>query len=129
MLKLFFYLVNLIFIFFYLFPGSILGKIFYGDFSKQPHLTNDFRFSVLDISSNHFYAYFLISFLGFFIYFKNFSKQIILYLFLNSLILEFLHIVIPNRFFQFADLNGNVLGVVVSLILFQIYFYAKKNFN
>ena len=129
MLKLFFYLVNLIFIFFYLFPGSILGKIFYGDFSKQPHLTNDFRFSILDISSNHFYAYFLISFLGFFIYFKNFSKQIILYLFLNSLILEFLHIVIPNRFFQFADLNGNVLGVVVSLILFQIYFYAKKNLN
>ncbi len=129
MLKLFFYLVNLIFIVFYLFPGSILGKIFYGDFSKQPHLTNDFKFSMIDFSSNHFYAYFIISFLGFFIYLKNYSKQIILYLFCNSIILEISHIVIPNRFFQFADLNGNILGVVVSLILFQIYIYVKKNFS
>ena len=50
MIKLFFYLVNLIFIVFYLYPGSILGKIIYGDFKKQPQLTPDFNFSILDIS-------------------------------------------------------------------------------
>ena len=52
MLKLFFYIINLIFVAFYLYPGSILGRIIYGDFKKQPQLTNDFNFSFLDFSDN-----------------------------------------------------------------------------
>ena len=129
MIKLFFYLVNLIFIIFYVYPGSILGKIFYGDFKKQPQLTHDFNFSIVDISSNHLYAFILISYLGLYTYFNKFKKLITIYLLLISIVLEILHIIIPNRSFQFSDLVGNLLGVFIVLILFHIYFNAKKIFN
>ena len=129
MIKLFFYLVNLIFIVFYVYPGSILGKIIYGDFKKQPQLTNDFNFNIIDISSNHLYVFILISFIGLYIYSKKYKKFIIIYLLLISIVLEILHIVIPNRSFQFSDLNGNLLGVFIVLIFFNIYFNAKKFFN
>ena len=129
MIKLFFYLVNLIFIVFYVYPGSILGKIIYGDFKKQPQLTNDFNFNIIDISSNHLYVFILISFIGLYIYFNKYKKFIIIYLLLISIVLEILHIVIPNRSFQFSDLNGNLLGVFIVLIFFNIYFNAKKFFN
>ena len=129
MIKLFFYLVNLIFIVFYLYPGSILGKIIYGDFKRQPQLTNDFSFSILDISSNHIYAFAVISFLGLYIYFQKYLKFITIYLIFISIILEILHIVIPNRSFQFSDLVGNLLGVFIILILFYTYLYAKKSFK
>ena len=113
MLKLFFYLVNLIFIILYIFPGSILGKIIYDDFDKQPQLTNDFSFSIFDFSSNHTFAFAFISFFGLFLFYKDNLKKISIYLFSSSIILEFLHIFIPNRSFQFSDLNGNLLGVIV----------------
>ncbi len=129
MIKLFFYLVNLLFIVFYLYPGSILGKIIYGDFKKQPQLTNDFTLSIVEISSNHVYVFMLISFIGFYIYLKKNTKLITFYLFAISIVLEILHIVIPNRSFQFSDLIGNFLGVFIVLILFYINFYAKKFFN
>ena len=105
MLKLFFYLVNLIFIILYIFPGSILGKIIYGDFNKQPQLTNDFSFSIFDFSSNHTFAFAFISFFGLFLFYKDNLKKISIYLFSSSIILEFLHIFIPNRSFQFSDLG------------------------
>tara|TARA_Y100000741_G_scaffold340246_1_gene301674 strand:+ start:340 stop:729 length:390 start_codon:yes stop_codon:yes gene_type:complete len=129
MVKLFFYLVNLIFIVFYLYPGSILGKIIYGNFKKQPQLTNDFTFSIVEISSNHIYAFALISFLGLYIYFKKYLKQIMIYLFFISIFLEILHIIIPYRSFEFSDLIGNFLGVFITLILFYTYHNAKKYFS
>ncbi len=129
MIKLFFYLVNLIFVVFYLYPGSILGKIIYGDFKRQPQLTNDFHFNIVDISSNHLYTFILISFFGLYIYFNKYKNLITIYLLLISIILEILHIIIPNRSFQFSDLIGNFLGVFIVLILFHIYFYAKNFFN
>ena len=128
MIKLFFYLVNLIFVVFYLYPGSILGKIIYGDFKRQPQLTNDFHFNIVDISSNHLYTFILISFFGLYIYFNKYKNLITIYLLLISIILEILHIIIPNRSFQFSDLIGNLLGVFIMLILFYIYFNAKKSF-
>ena len=129
MIKLFFYLVNLIFIIFYLFPGSILGKIIYGDFKRQPQLTNDFSFGILDISSNHTYIFAVFSFFGLYIYFQQYLKIISIYLIFISVVLEILHIIIPNRSFQFSDLIGNLLGVIITLILFYTYFNAKKIFK
>ena len=129
MIKLFFYLVNLIFVVFYLYPGSILGKIIYGDFKRQPQLTNDFHFNIVDISSNHLYTFILISFFGLYIYFNKYKNLITIYLLLISIILEILHIIIPNRSFQFSDLIGNLLGVFIMLILFYTYFNAKKTFK
>ena len=65
----------------------------YGDIKKQPQITSDF----LNISSNHFYAFFLFSIIGILAYGNNKKKNIILkYLFLLSIILELFHIIIPQ---------------------------------
>ena len=44
----------------YLYPGSILGWLLYGDKQKQPQFTSDF----LLFSSNHVYAVLVLSFLN-----------------------------------------------------------------
>ena len=57
MAKLFFHILNILFFIVYLYPGSILGLLLYGNVSKQPQLTKDFIFSFSEISSNHIYAF------------------------------------------------------------------------
>jgi hypothetical protein len=115
--KIIFHLNNFILIFFYLYPGSILGYIMHGNLDHQPQITKDF----LIVSSNHFYAFALLSFFGILAHFKD--KKInfwIKYLFLLSIIIELFHILIPQRNFQFIDLFGNLFGVLVVVILFKI---------
>ena len=41
-------------------------------------------------------------------------------LFLLSIILELFHYIIPDRMFQFSDLLGNFLGVLVIYFLYNI---------
>ena len=115
-LKLGFYLVNLIFIIFYLYPGSIFGCFLYNDCSIQPQITRDFI-----ISSNHLYIFTILSTLGMAVY-KNKKKikLLILYLFLLSIILELLHIIIPNRSFELRDLFGNISGVILIIIIYKV---------
>ena len=120
--KYLFYLCNLILIFLYLFPGSVLGWFLYKDLSLQPQITKDFI-----ISTNHLYAFLIISTIGFLTF--NRSNQFIyisFYLIFLSLLLEVLHYFIPKRTFQFSDLFGNLLGVLIILILF---YFLKKNEN
>ena len=120
--KFIFYLSNLILIFLYLFPGSILGWFLYKDLSSQPQITPDFI-----ISTNHLYAFLIISTIGLFTF--NISSQFIyisLYLIFLSLALEVAHYFIPKRSFEFSDLFGNLLGVLIILILF---YFFKKNEN
>jgi len=116
MTKLIFHILNLIFIILYLYPGSILGFIFYRSFNKQPQITSDFI-----VSSNHVYAFALLSLFGFFNYYKSHKNLVISYFFLISIIFELLHVMIPNRSFQFSDLFGNIFGVIFSLILINIW--------
>ena len=59
--KIGFYSVNIILIILYLFPGSILGWFLYNNHLIQPQITRDFI-----ISSNHVYAFVLLSGLGVF---------------------------------------------------------------
>jgi len=121
MIKLLFHFLNIIFVLLYVYPGSLLGYFIYRDFNKQPQLTSDFV-----VSSNHVYAFLLLSILGLLSYLKN-QKKIILYLFSISIILELLHLVIPNRSFQFYDLFGNIIGVLISLLLLVLVnFWRKK---
>ena len=121
--KILFHILNTILIILYIYPGSILGYLIYNDFSKQPQLTSDF----FAISSNHVYAFFLLSVLGFFGYYKVKKFFIINYLIFISIILEILHFIIPNRGFQFSDLFGNIVGVLLSIIIINIYnFWRKK---
>ena len=119
--KIIFHLINTIFIILYIYPGSIMGYVVHGDFDKQPHLTRDFI-----VSSNHVYAFLILSSLGLICYFKNF-KIIIFYLILISIILELLHLIIPNRSFQFSDLFGNITGVLISIFILILFnFWRKK---
>ena len=114
MAKFIFHILNFILIIFYIYPGSIMGYLVYNDFSKQPQITLDFM-----VSSNHVYAFFLISLVGLIAYFKYNKNFIILYLISISVILEVLHLIIPERSFQISDLLGNELGVLIA------YFFIK----
>jgi len=121
--KILFHILNVIFIILYIYPGSILGFLIYNNFHKQPQLTSDF----FVISSNHVYAFFLLSLLGLVAYYKVTKFLITNYLIFISIILEVLHLVIPNRSFQFSDLFGNIVGVLLSILLFNLYnFWRKK---
>ena len=121
MIKIIFHLLNIIFVFLYVYPGSLLGFLIYKDISKQPQITADFI-----VSSNHVYAFLLLSSLGLISYFKS-SKTIILYLILISIILEFLHLIIPNRSFQFSDLFGNIVGVLIPVFMLILFnFWRNK---
>ena len=117
-----FHTTNLILIIFYLFPGSIFGCLFYDDCLIQPKITSNIIISSnFFISSNHLYAFILLSVLGFFAY-RNTKKIkfLIIYLFSLSIILELLHIIIPIRTFEWEDLIGNILGVILIIIAYKI---------
>ncbi|MDC3403231.1 hypothetical protein OAX49_00595 [Candidatus Pelagibacter sp.] len=115
-LKLIFYFLNTILIILYLFPGSIFGYFLYNDLNIQPQITRDFI-----ISSNHFYAFALLSFFGFFAHHKTKNLNFLsLYLIFLSIILEFFHLIIPNRGFEFSDLFGNLAGVIFVVIIYKV---------
>ena len=121
--KILFNIINTIFVILYIYPGSILGFLVYGEFHNQPQITKDF----MSISSNHVYAFLVLSLIGLITYYKSKKLLIINYLILSSIILEVLHLVIPNRSFQYSDLFGNIVGVLLSILLFNIYnFWRKK---
>jgi VanZ family protein len=122
--KSFFYLCNFILIILYLYPGSILGWFLYNDTSLQPQITPN-----LDsiVSSNHIYAFLILSSVGFFTYKKSKKSNFLsIYLILLSIMLEIMHYFIPKRSFEFSDLFGNLIGVIIVLIIFYLY---KKNEN
>ena len=120
--KILFNIINTITIILYVYPGSILGFLIYGEFHKQPQITQDF----LSISSNHVYTFLLLSSVGLIAYYKSNKILILNYLILSSIILEILHLLIPNRSFQYGDLFGNVLGVLMSIFLFTIFNFWRK---
>ena len=122
MIKILFHILNVIFVFLYIYPGSLLGFLIYKDISKQPQISTDFFM----LSSNHVYAFILLSSIGLISYFKS-LKVIILYLILSSISLELLHLFIPNRSFQFSDLFGNIVGVLVPIFILTLFnFWRKK---
>ena len=111
-----FHTINLTLIIFYLYPGSLIGFFLYNDSSIQPQITRDFL-----ISSNHFYVFIILSISGIIAYNKTTRINVLItYLFLLSIILEFTHIIIPNRNFELSDLLGNFLGVVLIITFYKI---------
>ena len=116
--KIIFHFLNIILIFFYLFPGSILGWVFYSNLKIQPQLTDDF----INISSNHFYTFFVLSITGIFSYLKHKKLNLLIkYLLLLSAILELFHLLLPQRAFELSDLFGNILGVMVAITIYKIW--------
>ena len=117
-LKITFHFLNIITIFLSLFPGSILGWLYYKDLTKQLQLTDD----LISISSNHFYAFFVLSITGILSYSKHKKFNLLIkYLLLLSVILELSHLLIPQRSFELGDLFGNILGVMVAIIIYKIW--------
>ena len=82
------------------------------------------------ISSNHFYAFGLVTILGYFTFLNSEKLKLVLYyLLVISVLLEVFHILIPERSFQWSDLFGNLLGVVVVIFvknLINKYGFTKK---
>ena len=113
--KIIFHICNTGLIFLYLYPGSIMGWLIYKDFQKQPQITSDF----FTISSNHAYAFIILSLLGVVSFNNNKMGILFIYLFSISIILEFSHTLIPMRSFQYSDLFGNFLGVVLIFVIFN----------
>jgi len=120
--KIIFHISNILLIILYIYPGSIMGWLIYGNVQKQPQITSDFVF----FSSNHVYAFLILSILGFLSYYKKNIKILFSYLFFISIFLEFLHYVIPQRSFEYKDLFGNFFGVLIVFLLFKIYKSFRK---
>ena len=114
--KIIFYLSNFILILLYLFPGSLIGCFLYEDCKVQPQFTEDYI-----ISSNHLYAFAILSLIGFLTY-KNSKKIRYLsgYLIIVSIFLEIFHNFIPERSFEYSDLFGNLAGVIIIIIVFSL---------
>ena len=93
-----------------------MGWFFFGDKKIQPQITPDFI-----VSSNHFYVFALLSLVGFLSFIKlEHKKYLMIYLIILSIILEILHLVIPERSFQWSDLFGNLLGVLMVILIKNI---------
>ena len=121
--KIIFYFANFILIILYIFPGSILGWLLYGDVGIQPQISPDFI-----VSSNHVYAFSVLSILGYLSYISKKLDLVFTYLFFISIFLELSHLIIPNRGFEYSDLFGNIIGVLIIYIYFQFYkIYSQRN--
>ena len=117
--KIFFHFINLVFLILYLYPGRIFGYLLYGNLNKQPKISPDFYFS-----SNHVYAFIFLTLFGLISHINK--NKIIFYFTFISIFLELAHLVIPNRSFQFSDLFGNILGVLISILIIKIYNNLEK---
>ena len=120
-LKIIFHTANIVLITLYIFPGSILGWFLYGNMCLQPQITSDFI-----VSSNHVYSFIALTILGYISYKNHKLNLLFIYLFLISIFLEILHIIIPNRGFEFSDLFGNILGVLIIYIFHLVIKYFKN---
>ena len=119
--KIIFHICNIGLIILYLYPGSIMGWLIYKDFQKQPQITSDFV-----VSSNHVYSFIVLSLLGVISHYDKKIGILFIYLFFISIVLEFFHFLIPTRSFQYSDLFGNFLGVLLIFILFNVYKFIKN---
>ena len=98
----------------YLFPGSLISYLLYGNLWQQPNFIKN----PLGTSINHLIFFSFITVLITIIRFrvKNIftSYKVILFI---SCVLEILHLIVPNRAFEFYDLIANIAGVAIILLL------------
>ena len=108
----------------YLFPGSLIGYFFYGDFDKQPDMIPN----PMGTSINHTLAFFYLTIIGLISYLNQTGfKKILIFLVTLSLFLELSHLIIPNRSFQSLDLFANLLGTIFAIVI--IFLYKKFKYG
>ena len=114
LLKYLYYFSLVILLILYLFPGSLIGYILYGNLEQQPNLIPN----PIGTSINHLIFFSYITTLALIVRSKAINiftdYKIIL---LISFILEILHFIIPNRAFEFYDLIANILGVLIIIFI------------
>jgi hypothetical protein len=109
-----YYFLLIVLLILYLFPGSLIGYFLYGNLGQQPN----FIVNPIGTSINHLIFFTCLSFIGSIIrlkiksFFNSFT-----FLLSISIILELLHLIIPNRAFEFFDLFANSAGVVIAFLL------------
>ena len=119
-----YYLSVIVLFVLYLFPGSLIGYLLYEDLGKQPNLISN----PAGTSINHFIYFIYLSIIGLFGNLKNDNfKRVLIFLLFLSIILEVLHLIIPNRSFQYSDLIANFTGVLLGYCIIIIYKKWKKN--
>ena len=121
--KYLFYFSLIVLLILYLFPGSLIGYLLYGNSGKQRDLISN----PIGTSINHLIFFFYVSIIGFIfrINQKTFLNSFS-FLFLVSITLELLHYLIPNRAFELNDLYANSLGVLLAYLIFR-FFKKLKN--
>ena len=109
-----YYLSLIILLVLYLFPGSLIGYLLYGNLGQQPNLI----VNPIGTSINHliFFSYITALLIIVRLRVKNIftSYKVILFI---SCILEISHFIIPNRAFELYDLIANITGVVIILLI------------
>jgi hypothetical protein len=117
-----YYLALIVLLILYLYPGSIIGYLLYGDLSIQPNFIKNPAGTTI----NHFFYFSFLTFLGsiYSLIKKKFINSFF-FLFILSIFLELAHCVIPNRAFELNDVTANCLGVVTIYLLIKL----KKFFN
>lgn len=117
-----YYLSLIVLIILYLFPGSLIGYLIYGDLGTQPKFINN----PIGTSINHFFYFLFLSTLSLIDRLQN-QKLInsFRFLFFISILSELLHYFIPNRAFEFYDLLANCTGVMVVFILYNLLIEKK----
>ena len=117
-----YYLSLIVLLILYLFPGSIIGYLLYGDLGIQPNLVEN----PIGTSINHFFYFFFLTFLG--SVYKLSKQKFVnsnLFLITLSIFLELLHYIIPNRAFELNYVLANSSAFVVVCFLF----FLKKTIN
>ena len=93
------------------YPGNLVNLVLTGDPTTYPG----------GDKVSHFLTYFVLGVLFNLSYKKNsFFKILIFFIILFSIIMELLHMVIPNRFYENFDLLMNFLGLVIGIYIMNI---------
>ena len=109
-----YYFSLLVLLILYLFPGSLIGYFLYGNLGQQPNLIAN----PIGTSINHLIFFSYITLLAIIVRLK--TKNIFtnyLFILLISCALEILHLIVPNRAFEFYDLISNLTGVIIILLI------------
>jgi len=117
-----YYFSLLVLLILYLFPGSLIGYLLYGNLGQQP----DFLANPIGTSINHliFFSYITVLAITVRKKVKNIFTNYRVILFI-SCVLEIFHLIIPNRAFELYDLIANITGVVVILFINSLIKWRK----
>ena len=95
-----------------LYPGNLIGLIFFGDDTTFPGSDK----------LHHFLSYLILSVLGSLAYYeKFFFYKLLIFLILIGFFLELFQIWIPNRYFEFLDIFANFSGIIVGMYSFKLF--------